>query len=232
MNFRSFSLVMSVFLTGCATQGVSTSKYTENPQIRVKNEVVVSKPYSQVWDSLVKEFSKSFYVINNIDKESRIINLSFSSSSPAEYVDCGKTHRTYTQGEKVDVFDYEVAGSAQFKVAAKNQPQPAFSYYYIVRREPTLEGRSNIYIAPEENNPNNTTITVNTRYIITMKIKAEGFAEHVNGNVFSQGRIPDETTTVSFNTNQIGQIEIGNGEKLTCFTKGKLEKEILDMTNK
>lgn len=232
MDFRSFSLVMSVFLTGCATQGVSTFKYSDSPQVQVKNEVVVSKPYSQVWDSLVKEFSKSFYVINNIDKESRIINLSFSSSSPAEYVDCGKTHRTYTQGEKVEVFDYEVAGSAQFKVAANSQPQPAFSYYYMIRREPSLEGRSNIYIAPEENNPNNTTITVNTRYIITTKIKAEGFAQHVNGNVFSQGRVPDETTTVSFNTNQIGQIEIGNGEKLTCFTKGKLEKEILEMTKK
>jgi len=73
---------------GCATQGISTRQYTENVPVQIKNEIVVSKPYTQVWDIMVKEISKSFYVINNIDKESRIINLSFSTNSPTEYVDC------------------------------------------------------------------------------------------------------------------------------------------------
>jgi hypothetical protein len=92
--------MIAIFITGCATQGVSTYKYTDNAPIQINNELVVSKPQSQVWDILVKELSKSFYVINNIDKESRIINVSFSSNAPSEYVDCGKTHRTYTQGDK------------------------------------------------------------------------------------------------------------------------------------
>ena len=178
----------------------------------------------------MKELSKSFYVINNIDKESRIINISFSSNSPSEYVDCGKTHRTYTQGDKTETYDYDVAGPAAFKVATVRQEHPAFANYVSIRREPVLDGRSNVYVAPDEKDNAKTIVTVNTRYILTIKVKGEAFAQHANGNVFSRGRLPEETMTVTFNTNKSGQSDIGDGSKMTCFAKGKLEKDILDMT--
>ena len=230
MNYRVGAiLVIAIFITGCATQGISTYKYTDNAPIQINNEIVVSKPQSQVWDILVKELSKSFYVINNIDKESRIINVSFFSNVPSEYVDCGKTHRTYTQGDKTETYDYDVAGSAKFKVATARQEHPTFANYIIIRREVILDGRSNIYVAPDEKNNGKTIVTVNTRYILTIKVKGEAFAQHVNGNVFSRGRLPEETTTVTFNTNKSGQQDIGDGSKMTCFCKGKLERDILDM---
>ena len=231
MNYRIGAiLITAIFITGCATQGISSFKYTENASMQINNEIVVSKPQSQVWDILVKELSKSFYVINNIDKESRIINVSFSSNSPSEYIDCGKSHRTYTQGDKTETYDYDVAGPATFKVATARQEHPAFANYVIIRREPLLDGRSNIYVAPDEKDNSKTIVTVNTRYIWTIKVKGESFAQHVNGNVFSRGRLPEETTTVTFNTSQSGQQDIGDGSKMTCFSKGKLEKDILDMT--
>jgi len=93
-------LVIGVAASGCATQGKSTTTYLKPTISEVKNEIDVTKSYAQVWDVLVKQLSKSFYVINNIDKESRIINVSFSTNSPAEYIDCGRTLRTYTQGKK------------------------------------------------------------------------------------------------------------------------------------
>lgn len=237
MNYRIFGFITTIFLiSGCAVQGVSTLKYTDNlpSQVQVKNESIVSKSYSQVWDALVKELSKSFYVINNIDKESRIINLSFSSSSPVDYVDCGKSHRTYKEGEKTETYEYEVAASSQYKVATEQQPDPNFSYYYIIRREVSLEGRSNIYIAPDDKNTNNTNVTVNTRYILTIKSRGEAFAKHWNGNIQFLRSFPENTSNITFNTNQIGQIEFGGGEiiKISCFSKGRLEKEILDMTAK
>lgn len=230
MNYKICVIVLTaILLSGCATQGISSLKYTDNTPIQVKNEIEVSKPQSQVWDTLVKELSKSFYVINNIDKESRIINVSFSSNSPEEYVDCGKSHRTYTQGDKSEVYDYDVAGPAEFKVATTRQEHPAFANYINIRREPMLEGRSNIYVAPDEKDNSKTIVTVNTRYVLTIRVKGEAFAQHVSGNIFSQGRIPEETTTIIFNTNKAGQKEIGGGANMTCFSKGKLEKEILDM---
>lgn len=92
MRFKALIVICMaiVFISGCATQGVNSFNYMAPTPVDIKNEVVVQKSYSQVWDGLVKEISKSFYVINNIDKESRIINLSFNTSSPADFVNCGK----------------------------------------------------------------------------------------------------------------------------------------------
>lgn len=230
MNYKSYAVIgAALLITGCATQGISRFDKTDNAPMQVNNEVVVPRPQSQVWDILVKELSKSFYVINNIDKESRIINVSFSSTSPAEYVDCGKSHRTYTQGDKTEVYDYDVAGSAEFKIATARQEHPSFANYIIVRREPILEGRSNIYIAPDEKDNTKTIVTVNTRYIWSVRVKAEAFAQHVSGNILSRGRLPEENTTVTFSTNKPGQQDIGDGSKITCFSKGKLERDILEM---
>ena len=49
------------------------------------------------------------------------------------------------------------------------------------------------------------------------------------------GMLPEETTNVTFNTNKPRQVDVsvgvGSYQKITCFSKGKLEKEILDMTS-
>lgn len=229
MNYKILMIVFAVFLSGCATQGVNTSEYRGcNPQ-KIINELNVPKPQPEVWDILVKELAKSFYVINNIDKESRIINVSFSSNAPADYVDCGRSYRTYTQGDKTETYDYDTAGSFQFKMATPRQEHPSFANYVVVRRETSLEGRSNIYVAPSEKDKNNTVITVNTRYIMNFKIKGEAFAQHVNGNVFLRGRLPEETFTVMFSTNQPGEYKANNAETISCCSKGRLEAEILGM---
>jgi hypothetical protein len=231
---KSKFVVMAImfFVSGCAaTQGINTVKYDPPTPAKVKNEVVIVKPYAAVWDKLVKELSKSFYVINNIDKESRIINISFHSNQPAEYADCGKTHRTYTQGDLKEVFDYDVAGTSEFKAATPLQPDKNFSYYVLVRREPTLEVRANIYIAPSENDKNSTVVTVNARYVFTARAKGQVFAQHFLGNIVSYERMPEEASIISFNTNAPGSIN-GTGEKVMCCSKGKLEEEIIGMISK
>jgi hypothetical protein len=219
---------------GCATQGISRYLYYENTPVQVKNEIVVAKPYTQVWDIMVKEIAKSFFVINNIDKESRIINMSFSTNLPSVFVDCGKSHRTYTQGDKTEVYDYDIAGPAIYKVATGRQENEFLSYYAVVSREALLEGRSNIYIAPSEKDNSSSTVTVNTRFILTIKEKGGTFAENVNGGVFSLGLLPEQTTVFTCDTNHPGKHDIYVVEKITvtCFSKGKLENDILNMVNK
>jgi hypothetical protein len=232
MNRKIIVLITAMLASGCATQGTSRILYYENAPAQVKNEIIVSKPYTQVWDIMVKEIAKSYFVINNIDKESRIINLSFSTNSPSDYVDCGKTHRTYIVGDKTEVYDYDTAGSAIFKVAAQRQEHPSFRNYAVFRREAFLEGRSNIYIAPSEKDNSSTIVTVNSRFILTIRVKGEAFAEHANGNIFSRGLTPERTFIWTCNTNHPEQHDIDEGERVTCFSKGKLEKEILSMVNK
>jgi hypothetical protein len=230
--------ILAIGLAGCATQGTNSVNYTKHEPKTISNEIIVNQPYSQVWDKLVRELSKSFYVINNIDKESRIINLSFSTQSPTEYVDCGQTHRTYKQGNKVESFDYNVADSSNFKLAAPTQPAPAFSYYALISRNASLEGRSNIYLAPLENDKAQTTVAVNTRYMLTINMTGEAYAQHVNGNIFPQGSIPHANPTIiAFNTNKPTEHDFGagvDGVKViaTCFSNGKLEQDVLQILKK
>ena len=226
---RIIIVLASIAFTGCATQGVSTSQYTEGKRTAIKNEITVSGQYSGVWDALVRDLAKSFYVINNIDKDSRIINVSFSSQKPDDYIDCGRTQRSFREGEHTESFNYAVAARSTFKVAAARQEHPAFSNYAVFTREPALEGRANIYVAPSTADPNSTTVSVNTRYILNVKVRGEGFAKHISGNVMSRGRIPEETYTQTFNTNSSSSTDAGGGVSVVCFATGALEREILDL---
>lgn len=227
LQIVTFCLLLA--LSGCAIQGKNTMQYTPPTFTQVKNEMLVSQPYTVVWDKLVKGLSKSFFVINNIDRESRIINLSFSTDNPRDYINCGRNLRTYTQGSKVETYDYEVAGTTTFKVATERQPHPAFAYYYLVTRQTSLEGRSNIYVAPDENDNNKTLVTVNTRYVFTARIKQVAFQENVGGQIMDSTFIPEDTTTVIFNTNKVGELANagGPGNNLMCCATGLLEEEIL-----
>jgi hypothetical protein len=220
-----------IVIAGCATPGVNSSSYTKHDPKSVANEIQVDQPYSQAWDKLVRELSKSFYVINNIDKESRIINISFSSQTPSEFVDCGQTHRSYKHGDEMQSYDYNVADSSAYKYAGG--VRESLSYYAIIRRTASLEGRSNIYLAPLENDKAKTTVTVNTRYILTIDTTGDAYAQHVNGNIFIQGQIPHpQPTIISFNTNSPAEHDFGEGVKVTCFSNGRLEKDVLQILQK
>lgn len=225
-------LVAVLFVTsGCAIPGVNSMSYTKHDPKLIINEIQVDQPYSQVWDKLVRELSKSFYVINNIDKESRIINLSFSSQSPSEFVDCGQTHRTYKHGSELINYDYMVADSSTYKYA--HGAREAFSYYANTRRTTSLEGRSNIYLAPLENDKAKTTVAVNTRYILTINVVGDIYAQHLNGNIFSQGQTPHQQPTIlSFNTNNPTERDFGDGVKISCSSNGKLEQDVLQILQK
>ena len=223
-------IVGGTLLSGCATQGKSSSSLAQRTPAIISNELVVSQPYSQVWDKLVRELSKSYYVINNIDKESRIINVSFNSSSPQEYVDCGSTSRTFTKGDKTETFNYDVAASSSYKMATPRQPSPAFSYFAIVKRTTNLEGRSNIYLAPDDGDKAKTRVAVNTRYLLSINVRGDVFQESLSGQIVSSAQVPSEQPiSIAFNTNKPVQHDFGQGEITTCFGKGKLEREVLGL---
>jgi hypothetical protein len=218
----------SVALTGCASQGTNNFNYTPSATNHIDNEIQVTAPYSQVWDKLVRELSKSYFVINNIDKESRILNLSFTTTEPTEYADCGRSHRTYTRGDQVENFDYPLAGSSVTKIALKNNEGPAFFKYAVIKRDVTLEGRTNVYLAPMEEDKNKTIVTVNTRYVLQVKINQRAYSEHfLNGNLYDRGEHGD-AITYAFNTNQPVE-KTSEGLTTKCAATGKMEKDILGL---
>lgn len=173
-----FSLfVLTISVASCATPGTSGRQYRVPIGAElVTNEAVVRLPFSDTWDLLIGQLAKSFFVINNVDKASRIINVSFSTDKPEEYIDCGTSERTFQYANESQTYTYPVAGSNSFKAAGKwgaygNLPSIAY-----LDRKTSLEGRINVYVAPKDND---TVVTVNTRYIFTSGMSGQN--ELING---------------------------------------------------
>ncbi|WP_156326586.1 hypothetical protein [Pseudomonas sp. NBRC 111127] len=189
-------------LVGCAT---SSMDYSPPTPAAVPNTRSVSTDFEKSWDQLVRQLSSDFFVINNIDKSSRLINVSFSTSRPSEYVDCGSTLRKFSNARGEQVYNYVTADSAKFAVTNQNA---AFN----VSRETKLEGRVNIYVAPGKGG---TDISVNTKYVFTVNAKIFGF---------DGSPVTVNPTTIDFSTKSPY-----TSPDLTCYARGTLESRILDM---
>jgi hypothetical protein len=223
---------MALFaFSGCATQGVSSLNHRLNVPQKIENEKILDKTYSKVWDDLIKQLSKSFYVIKNIDKESRIIKISFISNNPENYLDCGETTRTYRQGNNFDKYVYNPAESLSYRLAAEKQTHPYFSEYYSIKRNTSLEGISNIIIGKNHDDKNKTNLSINTIYILNVEVSGQSYAQPANGNPFMTEKLPNKKTTILFKTNSPETHIFDYGEKMTCSSKGTLEREILSMAN-
>lgn len=226
-----FLCSLPCLLAACASPGTSSTKYQSPAEVKtIPTERVVNKPFSDVWDILVRDLAKSFFVINNIDKASRIVNVSFSSSQPSEYVDCGQSTRTFEYNEEFKKYEYLVANSSTFKVAGSWGPYNNLPTVSHISRRTSLEGRANIYVAPKEDSV--TLVTANVRYILSMIHSGTMELSNAYGNVVQHQNLPEKVyTPISFNTNQTGEGEIvpPSTERVLCRSKGILEAQLLDM---
>lgn len=216
-------------LAGCVGPGISGLQY-QGPTAdeRVKNEILIHQSFDATWDALIGQLAKSFFVINNVEKASRIINISFSTDKPQEYVDCGVSERIFSYRSQKANYTYPVSGSNLYKYAGAWGPNQNLPYVASVMRKTTLEGRINVYVAPKDNE---TLVTVNTRYLLT--IRTSGQAEFANslGTVVDRQNVSTEPVTISFNTGQtaIGDEPIHGPGQFKCRSSGSLEAEILKM---
>lgn len=224
---RLAPVLLSVLLlaAACVIPGTQTVTIAPAQPYHVENEVTVQASSDITWDRLVQGLSRGFYVINNIDKASRLINISFSSDSPQEYIDCGTTSRTYSRGQDEERYVYLVAESSSYKLGEKRS---GTIVTYEVNRATELEGRANIYVAPADSGA--TTVMVNVRYILTITLTGTYQSESPIGIKSSKTPMTPQATTIAFNTNQPNSTDIGtpdNPTSVTCYSRGRLEGEII-----
>ena len=113
------SLVMTILLSSCA---VEKKKLTENvgkyvpPNIddtNFKNSLITNKNFDETWISVIDFVNDSFFNIENIDKDSGLIMLSFGLKEPENFIDCGDFEYTlFFTGEefKGSYIDYAKTG--------------------------------------------------------------------------------------------------------------------------
>ncbi len=113
------SLVMTVLLSSCA---VEKEKLTENigkyvpPNIdntNFKNSTISNKNFDETWNSLIDFVNDSFLKIENLEKYSGLLTLSFGAKEAEKFIDCGDFEYTlFFTGEdfKGSYIDYAKSG--------------------------------------------------------------------------------------------------------------------------
>ena len=194
-----------IIVTGCVSSDYS---YREpEPVWKVENSITVKQTKEKVWSKLVRGIGENFFVINNMDKQSGFLNVSYSGD-PEKYVIGGYLHYEFSNARGKRVYDFPATKSlAQFETMVGGN-------YQSVTRKMELEGRMNILIT--EVDSFNTSITVNTRYILNMTVTGT--------DAMGRTLIPSQQT-ITFNTGQSG---LSSGKGL-YYASGELEKTILDL---
>lgn len=208
------SIIFSVIVLGCVGCVGHNVEYQSPNVHKVQNSIILRQGFDKTWTQLVSGLGKNFFVINNMDKESGFINVSFSGD-PELYVDGG-------------VLEFEVSNLA----GKRNYKFPATRKYVryetvgsngfgdiLISCVRTLEmdGRINIILSKVKDDK--TQVTVNTRYVLKQNTEMS----QVGG-----GRLPTDNQTIVFNTGEKGY----NAGGTTFLSNGKLEKKILSVLTK
>jgi Holliday junction resolvase RusA-like endonuclease len=201
MSKACYLMVFVFVISGCAGK-VNYIPPTHSQNIQ--NSKVVNVNKNEVWKKVVSSLGSSFFVINNLDKESGFINLSYSGS-PEKYIDCGQidSYLSNARGKRRYVFPTST-GFKEYETMING-------YLGFHKRKMELNGRINIVI--QEEAPIQTRVTVNTRYVINKDIRSSN----------PQGQSYHSNESISFNTNGSSTFQEGCTE---CCATGKLEQEV------
>lgn len=205
MRIHTLGVITALLLAGCA------GKMDYTPPVKplgTINQKIIDMPREAVWNSIVPELGKQFFVINNIDKSSGLINLSYSGN-PERYIDCGNitSYVKNARGERTYNFPASKA-QQRYEVLDGNG-------LFMIDRQMTLEGRMNLIF--EEINPKQTRVSANTRYVVQKKLKVFNFANNMT--------YPFDDS-ISFNSNSSASFP-NSSINTECLSTGKLEEEIL-----
>jgi hypothetical protein len=209
MEQRVGVAVLALFLGGCLT---GNFQYTAPQSVPVaSNARVVNQSVDDVWKTLIPALGSRFFVINNLDKSSGLVNVSYSGN-PEQYIDCGH----------IDAWVDNVRGKRSYNFAAASPMQTyevkSGTGLYVIERRMNLDGRINIIL--EALDVDRTRVTANTRYVVTRQM---------------QGRridlaIPYSTSdTINFGSGQAADFPDRGSGAVRCEATGRLETAILDL---
>ena len=147
-TLAALALVGALTLAGCMSAIYTPPQTPDHDDFRI----IVNSGYERTWTAIIDHVSQSFFTIENFEKDSGLITLSFGSDNPSLYIDCGYW--------KWRVF--------------KRQPYdgPYVGYLQKYHRG-TFSGRMNISARPVSSTE--TEVRVNARYVLSAPPKMWSF---------------------------------------------------------
>ena len=172
----TFLITLITFLiVSCATHEFNYTKPIQKGDFT--NTIVIDKPFDEVWSSFIRIIGQTSYGIDNFEKNSGLLTLSFVNGK--EFIDCGygvvKANSGYPnfinrdkEGEYTDLADAEVLG------------------------------RMNIVITKRSDNK--TRITINTSYIINLLDGTKHSFQFTSKNISGQTKRIGQTDITCLST--------------------------------
>ncbi len=184
-------------LAGCATGNYQPPSSTATIPSK---EVTVNAPFNVVWQDLIDYASTNFFGIDQFEKDSGLMTLSFGSKNPSKYIDCGTMSAT--------------AGSKTFNGSYVN--------YLVEKKEATLSGKMNITVRAISKNQ--ARVRVNARYVFSApERRVSTFAGIVTDPSITFTFDSDTPDSV-----RVANPMPGSPPNRVCRATGAAEKAILD----
>lgn len=200
MRATSIAALAAYLLSGCITGRIDV--VPPKPVELGDHSVVVNRTRSDVWAVAIPRLGKAFFVINNLDQSSGLINVSYSGD-PERHIDGGTITSMVENARGPRTYTFPASRARQA------YEQYANGALVGIDRRMSLEGRINIIL--EELQKEQTRVTVNVRYILTKTIMAQGGTN---------------TETISFDSGKKGQFIVG-GREFDYWPTGTLESDVL-----
>ena len=199
-------VILTIDFSGCTSRN-----FVYKPPetiIPIENKSTISyTTKDKIWSKLIQGIGANFFVINNMDKQSGFINISYMGD-PEKYVYGGELHYHFSnlRGDWDYIFP-----------AARTMAQYSTMINGVLctlTRKLTLDGRINILV--NEIDSTDISITVNTRYILTLNISGNDVLGHY---------LAPYQETFSFDTGR----SVTSAGGTTYYSNGELEQTIIDL---
>jgi hypothetical protein len=157
MRHRSALLLVPLLATSCV---VGHFEYTPPPESTEvpEHERVVGVSFDRTWSALISVVSSDFFGIENFEKESGLMTLSFSVSPLSTAIESGHLSHTFNN---------------MFGATLRDTPgtQPSYEGPYVdylqIYNGAQLTGRANLVVREvPDSEPPQTAITVNLRFVV------------------------------------------------------------------
>jgi len=196
-------LLISIILVSCCAAPLRYNFPTKSP-LDEERKIIINKSKDEVWDKLLEGLADKFFSVNNIEKDSGFINVSFHSNDACKYVDCG-SYNVSISGRKKDI---PICNCSVEKHGA---------YYSGVWKfrdcSTSVEGRINILV--QEVSENQSTMFVDTRFIV--KNSSNLWSAWDGSTMYKQAVIVFDSDTK------------GSDRGIHCVSTGVLEKDVMDV---
>ena len=212
----------SAFLVLMGACGLAQAKIVEGGEsyvpptasLAVNNSREFAAAYDKAWKAVVAHLSDTSFVIDNIDKDSGLITVSFSVSDPTTAIDCGQwTYWVKNLRGRRDYTNEAAASYAKYELLLNNT-------LTTIDRSTSLSGKFNILVTSPTDQASKVKVT--TRFVQAISMKVAPLILDANFRRVEPRTFSD---TIGFNTGQEGQIA---GGQTICRSKGVLEAQVLD----